>query len=509
MRLSRTSVALVAIVLVGAALRLAGLGAEPFWLDEAHTANFTKLTVSELWSFEDPFDTVNPPGFILLMKIWTQVSRSDEWFRLLSALAGTATIPIVYAIGLRVANRRVGLFAAAFVALSGYLVRYSQEARAYALITLLAAMALWAVVQLTAEPEGPEATPWRRASSGGGRRRLTWTDLAWPTYGVAVGLSMHLHNTAVGIPLASNLAVGLWWLTVRPRPERFARNWIGANLLALVVWSPWLPGFLTQLGLVQANFWVQQPTVSSVTRDLGVLFEGYAGLVVPPLGELLVHALILSVAAVTMWWGSRSLSPQHRLVLWSFVLVQPAFQLVFSLRQPVFLSRTLLWILLACSVLLGLAWDRTGGRRLMAGAAALLLAVATLGTVGYHTGFEKTAWDEAADLVASRAGPDDVVFVLAGNTLVAFNRYFDDYDLDLARYRIPWDIPDRASRGAVLTSDDMDRLVEIAGEHDRVWLVLNSVGNIDGGEFLAPTLAARLAEGQRERMHDVEVVAFD
>jgi mannosyltransferase len=99
MRLSRPSVALVAIVLVGAALRLAGLGAEPFWLDEAHTANFTTLTVSELWSFDDPFDTVNPPGFILLMKIWTQVSRSDEWFRLLSALAGTATIPIVYAIG--------------------------------------------------------------------------------------------------------------------------------------------------------------------------------------------------------------------------------------------------------------------------------------------------------------------------------------------------------------------------------------------------------------------------
>jgi hypothetical protein len=118
----------------------------------------------------------------------------------------------------------------------------------------------------------------------------------------------------------------------------------------------------------------------------------------------------------------------------------------------------------------------------MAGAAVLLLGVGALGTVGYHTEFQKTAWDEAASLVASQAGPDDVVFVLAGNTLVAFNRYFDDYDLDLDRYRVPWDIPDRVSRGSVLTSDDMDRLVTIADDHDRVWLVLNSVGNIDGGD---------------------------
>ncbi len=452
MRPPRAAVALVAIVLVGAALRLIGLGDEPFWLDEAHTANFTKLTVSELWSFDDPFDTVNPPGFILLMKIWTQVSRSDEWFRLLSALAGTATIPIVYAIGLRVANRRVGLFAATFVALSGYLVRYSQEARAYGLITLLAAVALWAVTQLVAEPVGADATPWRRRATGRSRRPLTLTDLAWPAYGIAVGLSMHLHNTAVGIPLASNLAVGLWWLTTRPRPRHFARNWIGANLLAVAVWSPWLPGFLTQLGLVQANFWVQQPTMSSVTRDLGVLFDAYAELVFPPLGELWFHALVLMLAAATMWWGSRRLSRPHLLVLWSFVLVQPAFELVFSLRQPVFLSRTLLWILLAAAVLLGLAWDRAEGRRLMAGAAVLLLGVGTLGTVGYHTEFQKTAWDEAASLVASQAGPDDVVFVLAGNTLVAFNRYFDDYDLELDRYRLPWGIPDRVSQGSVLTS---------------------------------------------------------
>ncbi len=95
-----------------ACLRLFALDEQPFWLDEAHTADFTTLTVGELWSFDSPYDTVNTPGYILVMKLWSQVSRSDWWFRALSALAGIATVPVVYLVGARVSSRRAGYVAA-------------------------------------------------------------------------------------------------------------------------------------------------------------------------------------------------------------------------------------------------------------------------------------------------------------------------------------------------------------------------------------------------------------
>ncbi len=505
---------LLAILFLAGALRIYGLGEQPFWLDEAHTADFTTLTVGELWSFEEPFDTVNPPGFILLMKAWTQVSRSDVWFRLLSALAGVATVGVVYAAGRKAGGARAGLVAAAFVALAGYHVRYSQEARAYALITLCAAVAMWAVLQLVTEPEGDRATVvrpgWRPIHSAGpsGRRAVTWTDVAWIAYGVAAGSAMHLHNTGIGIVLASNLAVGIWWLAQRPRPIRFARNWLGAHVLALVVFGPWIPGFITQLGLVQENFWVTAPTASSVTRDLGVVFDSYGGLLWEPLGSLGFHAAIVATVALTVWLGTSRLDLGRRMVIVAFVVVQPLFELAFSLRQPVFLSRTLLWIVLGVAVAVGIAL--TSRANVIAKAVAgLLLITQVVGVIGYHHSFQKTAWDQAAAVVAEQAGPDDVVLVLAGNTQVAFDHYFDGYGLDIPVIAIPWGIPGRTSSGAVLTSTDLEALVELSDEYATTWLVLNSVGNIENADTLRTELRAVSESMTPYPFPDVRVISFD
>ena len=48
------------------------------------------------------------------MKAWVQISRSDEWFRASSVIAGVLTIPLVYAISARMGNRRAGLVARSY-----------------------------------------------------------------------------------------------------------------------------------------------------------------------------------------------------------------------------------------------------------------------------------------------------------------------------------------------------------------------------------------------------------
>ena len=131
------------ITLLGAIVRIVGLGSEPLWLDEAYTADFTKLTLGG-WSFDPVYNKANPPGYIVLMKAWVQISRSDEWVRASSVIAGVLTIPLVYAISARMGNRHAGLVAALLLALAGYHVHYSQEARVYAILTFLVAVILLA-----------------------------------------------------------------------------------------------------------------------------------------------------------------------------------------------------------------------------------------------------------------------------------------------------------------------------------------------------------------------------
>jgi mannosyltransferase len=128
---------LVGLTLLGAVLRFATVSHQSFWLDEALAAR--ELHVS----FSSMLDSIgrgepNPPLFFLIAWPWTRVTGlSDAGIRSLSVVAGTALIPIAYLCGRELVSRRAGLLAAAFTALSPFMIWYSQEAREYMLLAAL------------------------------------------------------------------------------------------------------------------------------------------------------------------------------------------------------------------------------------------------------------------------------------------------------------------------------------------------------------------------------------
>jgi 4-amino-4-deoxy-L-arabinose transferase-like glycosyltransferase len=139
--------ALLLIVAAGAIIRFATLGSQGFWIDEHLEINTLRQPASELLPTVMSSET-NPPLYDMVAKAWQAVFGLGEvGLRSLSALAGTATIPVVYAAGLALGSRRAGLFAAALTATSPFMIWYSQEARPYALFALLAALAFLCFVQ--------------------------------------------------------------------------------------------------------------------------------------------------------------------------------------------------------------------------------------------------------------------------------------------------------------------------------------------------------------------------
>ncbi|HSJ35408.1 MAG TPA: glycosyltransferase family 39 protein [Acidimicrobiia bacterium] len=501
---------LVAIVAVGAALRLYGIGADPFWLDEAHSANFTRLSFGELWSWSDPFDRGNPPGYIVLLKLWAQVSRSDAWLRTFSALAGIATLPLVYLVGRRISSHRTGLVATAFLAFSGYHIRFSQEARTYALMGLVAAVVMLAVAQLITQPDGDEADrirggrPWRVREDGLGLRRpLAWTDLAWPAYTLFAGVAFLLHVTGLGMAVAANLTVLAWWLTRRPKPPRFARNWIVANLGVLIIWLAWIPGFMDQLRTITADWWVPSPTLLSVAEGGADLIAPSFGWDMPWNGETWGAVILVVVGLVLVGIGTRWLALGHRVLIWTFLLTLPAIELAYSLRRPIFLTRTIIWLLIPLA--LGLALAALRPRRWWPATTALLLVVSLFGGIAYHATHTKTAWDEAVDLVAATAGPEDLVLIQPANTVVAFNHYAEPLGLDATVYGVPNRIPGREATGSTVVESDHRQVAVLAPNYEDVWLILNRPPE---DESLEPTLEPLAGEVERHRLDDLVVVRF-
>src|SRR5437763_10919086 len=82
---------------------------------------------------------ITPPLSFLASWLTTQAGRSPELLRLAALVAGTATIPLVYLLGLRTVTRRAAALAAALTALSPFMIYYSAEARAYGLLMFLVA----------------------------------------------------------------------------------------------------------------------------------------------------------------------------------------------------------------------------------------------------------------------------------------------------------------------------------------------------------------------------------
>lgn len=157
---ARSRTLLWGIVLVALALRLPTLDLQSFWADEAATVDVVRHDLADLYgAVRDQEST--PPLYYLLAWIWAQLLGDAEvGLRSLSALFGVLTVPVAGAVGMRAGGARAGLFAALLVATSPLLVWFSQEARAYALLVLLATLSLLALLRAAEDPTRGRLLAW-------------------------------------------------------------------------------------------------------------------------------------------------------------------------------------------------------------------------------------------------------------------------------------------------------------------------------------------------------------
>ena len=175
---------------MGAALRFSTLDLQSYRYDEAvtvgrvlHPSLFDTLAAV-------PRSESTPPLYYMLAWLWSRLFGTGEvGLRSLSALAGTASIAVVYlgAVALPL-RRRAGLIAAAIVAVSPVLIWFSQDARAYALVFLLAALSFLFFA---------------RARHSGSRR-----DLGWWAACSALAIASHYFAGFLVLPEAALLLLG-------------------------------------------------------------------------------------------------------------------------------------------------------------------------------------------------------------------------------------------------------------------------------------------------------------
>jgi mannosyltransferase len=384
LRVASTSVEawlLAGLTGLGAWLRFASLGAQSYWFDEAQAAHELHLSFGSMVSSMILHET-NPPLYFVTGWLWARVFGTGEvGLRSLSALIGTAVIPIAYMCGRELVSRRAGLVAAALAAVSPFLIWYSQEAREYMLLTALSGASLLYF-----------ARAWRDPST---RNIALW--------GVFSGLALLTHFFA-GFLVAPE---ALWLLyVIRNRAIAIAAGIMAAIECALV------PLLVTHANASLLGFITATPLGTRIQQvpvafGLGTLYEGplvsYGLLAAAVLAGILIVLLLVGADARELRGAGAAAA------LAACVLIVPL--VVALLGKDYYIPRALLpaWIPLA--VVIGAACT-TRRLRIPGGIlAAVLLAAFVLAQIKISGDpqYQRPDWRAVAQALGTSAGPRAII----------------------------------------------------------------------------------------------------
>jgi 4-amino-4-deoxy-L-arabinose transferase-like glycosyltransferase len=158
--------ALAGLIAGAAVLRFASLGIQSYHHDEVITAMRVIPGSFSHMLHEVRVSESNPPLYYVLAWGWAKAfGRGEFELRALSALFGTAVVPVAFLIGRQLASRRAGLVLAALAALNPMLIWYSQEARSYALLIFFCALSFYFFLCAVDYARGRDLALWALSSA--------------------------------------------------------------------------------------------------------------------------------------------------------------------------------------------------------------------------------------------------------------------------------------------------------------------------------------------------------
>jgi hypothetical protein len=375
---------LALITAAGALVRLVLAARQQVGFDE----DFTLVAVQR--PFGDMLDTVgrdsSAPLFYVLEWLATRFGSVPWNLRLVPLAAGVALIPLLAAVGRRVAGDRAGLWTAAFVAALPATLQSSTNARMYGLagaLMVAAALLLWRALERPA-----------------GRR--------WIAFALVAAAAIWTNYFSV-LALGGLVLAGAW---LRP-PRRVYGLACLACAISIASILPWLLFASAQLSHAGQGFWVDPLSPASLAGTAGQLFAG------PQVQDGLAwHQALFAlqvVAAVAGWlalaaaaWVWRRLSPesQRAAIFCLLACSSVAALVVVSLWRPLLEARYagVMWLPL-------LALAGTGLSRLPRPVAGALLAAVAVPSLALSLTLTNPGTAELLPQVEARVGEHDLVDV--------------------------------------------------------------------------------------------------
>ncbi|MEA2407291.1 MAG: mannosyltransferase [Thermoleophilaceae bacterium] len=387
-------------------------GDEPYSLALAQRPLFDML---ELFGYE-------ANGMLYSLVLWplVRISESEAMLRAPAALAGIASVPALWWAGRTLVNERVGLVAAALLAVSPTAIWYSQLARPFAFVILFSILSFPLLVAALERDGG-----WR-----------------WAAY-VAVMVGAAYSNTfacLVLLPAHLLLARG---------HAGGVRRWVRSLFVLAITLLPLAALLVVERLQRDPLYWLERATPKSVGIAMVELTTGFSNL------KIVAAAIVLVTVAAVVWLvlhlrRSGEPAPREFAVIAAWALL-PGLILI-AVIAPVFRSPYFIGCLPGILLGTAVALDRMPRRAALAGL-VVLLALQVGASVWQTTRQVSETWRSAMAWVDDQRRPGDPLILDIAAVLPVLGYYDDTYrapDGDLVVHE--WG--DRPMPRGVLPYDD-------------------------------------------------------
>ena len=229
---------IILILITSLCLRLYHLGFHDLWCDEVYSVKYAVY----------PWDNWNAPLYWVLLHFWIKIFGISEFsLRLPSLIFSFLSVIATYLLGKTLFNRKVGIWAGIFIALSPFHLWYAQEVRDYSMVLFLGLLSSYLLF-----------------------KALTEENLKLKILFVIISLAgFYTNYFYIFLILTQCLFV------ISFKKTKLSLKDIMPFLLVMLGVSAYLSKLFSKFYFVWGGFWLHKPTLKSLLITFENFFLGY------------------------------------------------------------------------------------------------------------------------------------------------------------------------------------------------------------------------------------------
>lgn len=409
---------IVLIILLGLFLRIYNLNSESLWSDEGYSINEAKFSIHEIISHMGY--NPNPPLYLITLHFWINLFGDSAFsVRFLSFIFSSISLVLLFLLTKRIFDKKTAVFSTLILSLSTFHIYYAQEARSYALFSMLGLLSYYSFYKF---------------NDWSSKRNILY-------YLISTTLMIYTHVFGIFIMLSQVISI----------KKKLLKKWFFTLTFIGVMYLPYISVLFQQTMHVSNETWRNFPSFNDFFYALSRPAGNYWLLIT------FMFLLILYFFKSKNKWLKRTL-----VSWWSITIILPF--LISITIVPIFFPKYTIAASFGLYIIVARGIEKIKYKHLKYVVILAIILLSLFELNYYYKINQKEDWHSLSKYLDENVGKIDRIIFYPGFTDDLMYQYYtkENHTTYVLTYY-----------ARELNESDLERIEPMLGEYENMWLVLS------------------------------------